>query len=364
MAPHALLRCALTLLALASFASRAADARSVTIPGSGTPATLIERSGASAGERPLLILLLGFQCDLPKQVQDAIYAATPEARARVAATTPAALAEFFAALSAPLGAVLAVLEAPRSAKQCKLCPQIVAAATAAPSSWPDRATTIIGATAYIAATTIGASTCQGAWDATDACCADNPQPSGDVPFILGAIRTLLAAAPSANPRKVYAVGLSAGAYMALRLACDAPPGVLAGVVAYAGAGNADASRCKPKAPLPVLLVHGRKDLEVPWAGNGPAGSVRFPGAEATLAALARADGCTPGVQPRRQTRSAPGGNGTTTSIEVVQYTQGCGAAPVEGWWVQEWPHAPQGDTTRAVFGAALQRITGLGPGLG
>jgi hypothetical protein len=37
---------------------------------------------------------------------------------------------------------------------------------------------------------------------------------------------------------------------------------------------------------------------------------------------------------------------------------------VEGWWVREWGHAPpQGDTTLAVFVAAMQRITGRGPGL-
>ncbi len=367
MAPLALLRCALALLALASSASRAAAVavRAVPIPGSGTPATLIEPDGAGAGDRPLLLLLPGFRCDLPKAVLAAIYAVAPEARARAERAAPDTQKAFYTALSGPLGAVVAVLEAPRSAKQCKMCPQATAAAAAAPDSWPDRASTILGTTAYFAATTIGTTTCQGAWDATDACCADNPQPAGDVPFILGAIRTLLAAAPAVNPRKVYAVGISAGAFMALRLACDAPQGVLAGVVAYAGAGFADASRCKPAAPLPVLLVHGRKDLEVPWAGNGPAGSVRFPGAESTLSAWALADGCAPGAQPLRETRPAPGGSGNgTTTIEVVKYGEGCGAAPVEGWWVREWGHAPpQGDTTLAVFVAAMQRITGRGPGL-
>jgi hypothetical protein len=368
----ALLRCcALALLALASFcaAPRAAAAaatasRSVPIPGSDKPATLIEPAGAGAGDRPLLLLLPGFRCDLPKEVLSAIYAAVPDARARATAASPEAQQALFTALSGPLGAVVAVLQAPRSAKQCKICPQAAAAAAAAPASWPNRAATIIGAATYIAATAAGTTTCRGAWDATDTCCADSPQPAGDVPFILGAIRTLLAAAPAASPRKVYAVGLSAGAFMALRLACDAPPGVLAGVVAYAGAGFADAARCKPAAPLPVLLVHGRKDLEVPWAGNGPAGAVRFPGAEATLAAWARADGCAPGAQPLRETRPAPGGGGNGTMIEVVRYADGCGASPVEGWWMREWGHAPpQGNEARAVFVAAMQRITGRGPGL-
>ena len=252
--------------------------------------------------------------------------------------------------------MVAVLRAPRSAKACTLCAQSAAAASVAPSSWPMRSETLLGSAAYLKVAADGAA-CDGAWDAGEPCCQPPAQrrPGGDVAFVVAAVRTVLAATPGADASRVYIAGISAGAFMAFRAGCDAPAGVFAGVIAYAGAAP---PACTPPRPLPLVLVHGRKDLQVPFAGSTFPGE-RFSGAEANLAAWAGSGArCGSGAQPVRSTQQSPGGG---SAMDVVRYTAGCAAAPVEGWWVAEWPHLPPEAESSRVFTAAFRRVAGGAP---
>jgi len=101
-----------------------------------------------------------------------------------------------------------------------------------------------------------------------------------------------------DPKRVFAVGVSNGGFMALGLACAASD-VFAGVVSYAGAGPTDASKCNPKEPVAILQIHGTADTTVPYAGGTLAASVH-PGVTVTLPSVAQTvgdwakrDGCSP-----------------------------------------------------------------------
>jgi polyhydroxybutyrate depolymerase len=76
-----------------------------------------------------------------------------------------------------------------------------------------------------------------------------------------------------DARRVYSIGMSNGAMMSYRLACEMP-GVIQGIMAVAGTDNT--TMCAPKLNVPVLHVHALNDDHVLFnGGNGP--STPFPG---------------------------------------------------------------------------------------
>ena len=93
-----------------------------------------------------------------------------------------------------------------------------------------------------------------------------------------------------DPRRVYATGLSNGAMMAYRLACEASDlvaavGVVAGVVV---------TPCAPSVPVSVIHIHGGADENVPVGGGiGRKSATRtsYPPVTDSIALWARADGC-------------------------------------------------------------------------
>lgn len=70
-----------------------------------------------------------------------------------------------------------------------------------------------------------------------------------------------------DPKRVYATGMSNGAMMSYRLACE-----LSGRIAAIGpvAATMQTAACSPSRPVPVIHFHGTSDPRAPYAG-GPAG---------------------------------------------------------------------------------------------
>lgn len=99
----------------------------------------------------------------------------------------------------------------------------------------------------------------------------NAVPHADLPDDVGFVRTLIddvVAQRCVDPARVYVVGMSNGAFLASRVACDLADRV-AGVAAVAGL--LDPQPCSPARPVPVLAVHGTGDRFVPADGShGPA----------------------------------------------------------------------------------------------
>lgn len=68
-----------------------------------------------------------------------------------------------------------------------------------------------------------------------------------------------------NEHRVYAGGMSNGAFLAARLACDASD-VFAAVAAFAGGDpETTGNPCSPSEPVAVMQLHGAKDRVVPMS---------------------------------------------------------------------------------------------------
>jgi polyhydroxybutyrate depolymerase len=73
-----------------------------------------------------------------------------------------------------------------------------------------------------------------------------------------------------DAQRVYATGISNGAMMAYRLACDLSDRISA-IAPVAGASMAE--RCNPQRPIPVIHFHGLADQNAPFRGGMGARSV-------------------------------------------------------------------------------------------
>jgi polyhydroxybutyrate depolymerase len=131
------------------------------------------------------------------------------------------------------------------------------------------------------------------WNATDACCAPQlatggvPEPD-DETYLLGLLDEI-ATKLRVDPRRVYLVGHSNGAFMAHRLACRHADR-FAAVVSVAGATYADPKRCPATSPVALLQIHGTADATIAYEGGAYYG-LPYPGARVTAERWASIDGC-------------------------------------------------------------------------
>jgi polyhydroxybutyrate depolymerase len=123
---------------------------------------------------------------------------------------------------------------------------------------------------------------------------------------VGFVRALLAELRQRvafDERRVYVIGMSNGAMLAHRLACELP-GTFAAIGAVAGTdGTPD---CVPAKPVAVLQIHARDDDHVAFNGGpGPSSRVKvdFVSVPDTVAKWVRANACT---QPPQRVLSVPG----------------------------------------------------------
>ncbi|PRX17860.1 polyhydroxybutyrate depolymerase [Actinoplanes italicus] len=100
------------------------------------------------------------------------------------------------------------------------------------------------------------------WNAGPGCCGPAARDGvDDVRFIEDVVAAVSRGAP-VDPARVSVTGMSNGAMMAYRLACDST--VFTAIAPVAGTLIGD---CPHPAPVSVLHVHGTADESVPWAGG-------------------------------------------------------------------------------------------------
>ncbi len=88
----------------------------------------------------------------------------------------------------------------------------------------------------------------------------------DVGFIKAVIERFLAR-NKADPRRVYATGISNGGMMSFRLACELPGRIAAIGVIAANLPRVLEETCAGGPPLPVMIIDGTEDKLMPWAGG-------------------------------------------------------------------------------------------------
>ncbi|MBX7110617.1 MAG: dienelactone hydrolase family protein [Dehalococcoidia bacterium] len=103
------------------------------------------------------------------------------------------------------------------------------------------------------------------WNATDVCCDFFAQGVDDVAYLRAVIDDV-SAHHDVDPKRVYVVGYSNGAFMAQRLACDLADRVAA-IVSISGVNFLDPAACQPSEHVAVLQVHGDADPVVQYLGG-------------------------------------------------------------------------------------------------
>ncbi|HEU4402203.1 MAG TPA: PHB depolymerase family esterase [Candidatus Polarisedimenticolia bacterium] len=101
------------------------------------------------------------------------------------------------------------------------------------------------------------------WNAGDCCGTAMEKGVDDLGFISKMIDTLVDSG-CVDPQRVYATGISNGAILSYRLACELSDKIAA-IAPIAGALMVDP--CTPKRPVPAIIFHGTADREVKVEGN-------------------------------------------------------------------------------------------------
>jgi polyhydroxybutyrate depolymerase len=133
------------------------------------------------------------------------------------------------------------------------------------------------------------------WNAGKCCGPARDENIDDVGFIRQAVENVMRQM-NIDRNRVYATGMSNGAIMAYRLACDASD-LFRGIAPVAGTDNTHS--CEPKRPVSVLHFHARNDPNEVFTGGAGANSKRkdmvtdFTPVPDSMAKWARMNGCSP-----------------------------------------------------------------------
>jgi len=133
------------------------------------------------------------------------------------------------------------------------------------------------------------------WNAGGCCAGAVKNNVDDVGFIREVIRRVERQA-SIDPRRVFATGMSNGAMMSWRLACEAPE--IRAIAPVEGTDNT--AHCNPARPVPVIQFHAVNDEMVPFNGGVGLSSLtklNFTSVPATIAKWVRINRAQP--QARR-----------------------------------------------------------------
>jgi polyhydroxybutyrate depolymerase len=126
------------------------------------------------------------------------------------------------------------------------------------------------------------------WNAGTCCEAALEQQVNDVGFISQLIQKLVRQF-KINPKKVYVTGISNGAMLTYRLACEIPNQIAA--IASVSGPLLTTRPCQPSRKMPILHIHSLIDTKVPYAGGIGIGGYYYPPADSALQVWSAINGC-------------------------------------------------------------------------
>ncbi|HSJ73774.1 MAG TPA: alpha/beta fold hydrolase [Miltoncostaeaceae bacterium] len=173
------------------------------------------------------------------------------------------------------------------------------------------------------------------WSATDACCNFYGSAVDDSAYLRRVVEEIQARF-TVDPKRIYFLGHSNGAFMSFRMACDHAD-LIAAVAGLAGAMPADAADCAPSEPVAAAQIHGTADATILYDG-GSLNEVPYPGALASAARWAEIGGC--GATPTAGQAMDLDGSvmGAETSTQVFGGCDPGGGA--ELWTIEGGGHVP------------------------
>jgi polyhydroxybutyrate depolymerase len=138
------------------------------------------------------------------------------------------------------------------------------------------------------------------------CCEQAEQKNANVDDValVSAIIDAVSTEVCIDPKRVFATGLSNGAMLSHRLACQLSERIAAIAAVSGGMGNRDLDTfpspttlfpCNPTRPVPVLHIHGTQDACYPFDGGwGPLSLLTFEGVPVTVQNWVARNGCEAG----------------------------------------------------------------------
>jgi len=173
------------------------------------------------------------------------------------------------------------------------------------------------------------------WNAGTCCDYAVEQNIDDVKFISVLLDELLKKYPKLNPKKVYATGMSNGAMMCYRLACELSNRIAA--IAPVAGTLATTKPCLPTRAVPILHIHSKLDMKVPYEGGTGIFGYYFPPVADGLATWVKNNGCN---------------NTTKTVTNLPNYTltqwKNCNSSSIEFYFTNDGGHSwPGGVKSRA-----------------
>ena len=177
------------------------------------------------------------------------------------------------------------------------------------------------------------------WNATDFCCGITNSKPDDVAYLTSLVDE---AKELANLTPVFAAGMSNGASMSYRLACENLPGLTA-IVAVAGSFYLDPNRCASARPLSILHIHGTDDnvIKIDGGADPRIGPGSYPPVQEVVHRWAARAGCNLSdaeTLPNLDLDASADGKET----KVTRFRSGCrDNLVVEYWEMESSPHAPR-----------------------
>ena len=171
------------------------------------------------------------------------------------------------------------------------------------------------------------------WNAGDCCGRAVRENIDDVKFLKAVINDIIKN-DHANRRRIYITGISNGAMMAYRMACEAPE-LIAAIVPVSG--TLALNRCKDAKSVPVLHIHGSADSNVPLRGGKGKSSIAGVKHRSVLDTIKRLRAARNCETPRKK-----------KNVETDISTYACqSGAPLQFWLVNGGEHVwPGGKSKR------------------
>jgi polyhydroxybutyrate depolymerase len=174
------------------------------------------------------------------------------------------------------------------------------------------------------------------WNATDACCNFNGSKVDDSAYI-SKIITDVQAAYNVDPKRIYLIGHSNGAFMSYRMACEHGDQIAA-IASLAGAMYTDVTKCAAATSVSLLEIHGTKDMTIDYNGGVIFGN-SYPSAATSVSDWVGFNKC--GTTP--DTSAAPLDLETTIAGSETNITsyKGCkDGTGVSLWTIEGGSHIP------------------------
>ncbi len=141
-------------------------------------------------------------------------------------------------------------------------------------------------------------------------------PADDIAFMRALIAHLVAD-ENGDPARVYVAGVSAGGYLAARVACEMGGEVAAVADVIATAAEAVLQSCNPR-PVPFALLASTTDETDPYAGTGGSGRTRLVSAPEMAFFFAQHNGCA----TRSETPLPHAGQDGHSTVSLIRFS-GC-----------------------------------------